>query len=202
MKKVVFALVFFCSLFASQAEAQVSFRPGLKGGLNFSHFTKGDNYYYTYDGEYIDGNTKDFSSKTDFYVTMFGALKLSKYYTLQPEISYTRQGSNYEYTASNGRRVNQKLDISYLSLALANKFTFKKFNIHVGPTIDFVVDNNFDYDSSVDLAFFLGAGYDITKNFAIEARIKKGIVPVLDYSSSNHTNVVFQTGVAYTFDVK
>ena len=61
---------------------------------------------------------------------------------------------------------------------------------------------NFDNDANVDLAFFLGAGYDITPNFGVEARIKKGIVPVLDYSDGNHTNVVFSVGAFYKFDVK
>ena len=88
-------------------------------------------------------------------------------------------------------------------MAIANKFTFTdKFNIHFGPTIDFQVENNFDTDSDVDLAFFLGAGYNFNKNFGIEIRAKKGIIPVLDFSESNHTNVVFSLGATYTFDTK
>lgn len=94
------------------------------------------------------------------------------------------------------------MDVAYLSLKMLNKFTFSdKFNVHVGPTIDFVVDNNFDTNSDVDLAFILGAGYNFNSNFGIEARVKKGIVPVID-TDVNHTNVVFQLGATYTFDVK
>ncbi len=199
MKKILIAAVI--GLFAlSQAEAQVSFRPGLRGGVNFSHFTKGDNetYYDYYTDTYVS-STRDFTSKTDFYLGFYGALKLTKYYTLQPEVDYTRQGSTYRFPGT----AEQKLNVSYLSIAVANKFTFnEKFNVHLGPTIDFQVENDFDTDSEVDLAFFLGAGYSFNKNFGLEARVKKGIIPVLDYSDGNHTNVVFSVGATYTFDMK
>jgi hypothetical protein len=118
-------------------------------------------------------------------------------YTLQPEIDYSRQGAKIDAPGA-----NEDLEVSYLSIAVVNKFTFNKFNVHLGPTIDFLVEDNFNTDSDIDLAFQLGAGYDITKNFGVEARVKKGIIPVLDFSDSNHTNVVFSVGATYTFDVK
>lgn len=207
-KSIIIALVCFFGL--TQMNAQVSFKPGIRAGLNFSHFTKGDygyygsTYYYDGYGNYVQGGSNNnFSSKTGFNVGIYGALKLTKHYTLQPEIDYSNQGSYFR--EANGSKT--KLDVSYLSLAVVNKFTFAdKFNIHVGPTIDFVVDNNFNTDNDVDLSFVLGAGYNFTKNFGIEARVKKGIIPVVDINnyngSSSHTNVVFQTGITYTFDVK
>ncbi|CAM4272247.1 outer membrane beta-barrel protein [Flavobacterium terrigena] len=198
------------------SNAQVTFKPGIRGGLNVSHFSKGNDAYYD-DAYYYEGNNgqrRNFESKTSFYIGLFGDLKLTKYYSLQPELNYSRQGSTLNYIDSNDNRNNLDYELSYLSLGVANKFTFNKFNIHVGPTIDFLVDSNVIdsntnnyyygdwYDANVDLAFFLGAGYDITKNFGVEARIKKGIIPVLDYSDGNHTNVVFSFGAFYKFDVK
>lgn len=188
----------------SQTQAQVTFKLGLRAGVNISHFTKGDasysnDGYYDYNGNYISFSKDNYSSKTDSYIALYGALKLTKYYTLQPEISYSNQGSVVKKYDQNNMSNDTKLNISYLSIGVINKFTFNKFNVHLGPTIDFVVDKNFNADSEVDLAFLLGAGYNITSNFGIEARIKKGIVPVLDYSLSNHTNVVFQLGATYTF---
>lgn len=38
-------IMFFAFFGVMQTKAQVSFRPGLRGGANFSHFTKGDYYY-------------------------------------------------------------------------------------------------------------------------------------------------------------
>lgn len=211
IKFIIAILVFFAF---SQVEAQVSFKPGLRAGVNFSHFTRGDEAYsndgyYDLNGNFIPTYTNDtYKSKTGFYVGFYGALKLTKYYTLQPEITYSNQGSSYEgltYVPNSTQQLpfTRTLDVSYLSVAIVNKFTFNdKFNIHIGPTIDFVVDQNFDTDSDVDLAFVLGAGYNITRNFGLEARVKKGIIPVLDFSNSNHTNVVFSLGATYTFDVK
>ena len=89
MKKAFYllAILFGCVTFSN---AQVSFKPGIRAGLNFSHFSKGDDSYYN------DGFTsrRDFGSRTDFYLGFFGDLKLTKYYSLQPEINYSRQGSH------------------------------------------------------------------------------------------------------------
>ncbi|WP_264564765.1 outer membrane beta-barrel protein [Flavobacterium sp. N3904] len=194
---VIILFTFFASL---QTQAQVTFRPGLRAGANFSHFTKGNNYYYDpYNpNSNSSSNNIDYSTKTSFYIGFYGALKLSKYYTLQPEIDYSSQGSNY--SSSTNRNVD--LNVDYLSFEIMNKFTFNdKFNVHLGPTLDFVVNKNFDTDTNVDMAFVLGMGVNLTPNFGIEARVKKGIIPVIDFDS-NHTNVVFSIGGTYTFDVK
>ncbi len=200
MKKTIIVAV-LCLFGFFQSTAQVTFKPGIRGGLNFAHFTKGDSYnsyYYDNSGNYVSTTTRaDYTAKTDFYLGFYGALHLTKYYTLQPEIDYSRQGTKIGSSTD-------KVDVSYLSLAVVNKFTFTdKFNIQLGPTIDFIVDrsSNFNPNSDVDLAFLLGAGYNFTKQFGLEARIKKGIVPVID-DNSNHTNVVMSLGATYTFDLK
>jgi len=222
MKKILIAAIFALIGF-TQTQAQVTFKPGLRAGANFSHFTKGsdyDNYYNSND------DRTEFESKTDFYVGFYGALRLTKYYTLQPEINYSRQGSKFntrdfyydQYGNSIGSNTRSgQIDVSYLSISVINKFTFgEKFNVHVGPTIDFVVDKNgafvtpnnnnyYYYDSDptdVDLAFVAGVGFNFTKNLGIEARVKKGIIPVVDTSDDNHTNVTFSVGATYTFDIK
>ena len=182
-----------------QTQAQVSFRPGLRGGANFSHFTKGSNYYADpYDPAYPSVSTVDYSTKTDFYIGFYGTLKLSKYYSLQPEIDYSSQGSIYRSSTNN----SITLDVDYLSFEVLNKFTFNdRFNIHFGPTLDFVTSTNFNTDANVDMAFVLGMGINLTRNFGIEGRVKKGIIPVVDFNE-NHTNVVFSLGGTYTFDIK
>lgn len=206
MKKILIiaALAFF-----GMTQAQVTFKPGLRAGVNFSHFTKGEQYegYYDSNNNYVSGTYRDeFSAKTDFYLGFYGALHLTKYYTLQPEINYSRQGA--EYKAANGNP-DRTFEVSYLSVGIINKFTFSdKFNIHLGPAIDFQVEDNFPTENEVDFTFTLGAGYNFTKNFGIEARVKKGIIPVLDgygdefYGGNDHTNVVFSVGATYTFDLK
>lgn len=206
-KSIIVAVICFFGL--TQMNAQVSFRPGVKAGLNVSHFTQ------------TNRTDEKFNSKTDFYAGVFGALKLTKVYTLQPELVYTRQGAEREYFDKDNRRRTEDLDVSYLSIGVANKFTFKNFNFQVGPTIDVKVNDshkeiapnnneNYSYEfnnnpyTGIDFAFFAGVGYDFTKNFGVEARIKKGIIPVNDSwdYDENYTNVVFQIGATYTFDIK
>lgn len=207
-KSIIVALL--CFIGGMQMNAQVTFRPGVKAGVNVSHFTQ------------TDRTNEKFNSKTDFYAGVFGALKLTKIYTLQPELVYTRQGAEREYFDTNNVRRTEDLDVSYLSVGVANKFTFKNFNFQVGPTIDIKVNDSqkdiapndgssqyyeFNYNpyTGIDFAFFAGVGYDFTKNFGVEARIKKGIIPVNDSwgdSYDNYTNVVFQVGATYTFDIK
>ena len=198
MKKgIVIAFLIFLGVL--QTQAQVTFKPGIRAGANFSHFSNRDRY----DNYYSETNNDDFTSRTDFYVGFYGELKLTDHYRLQPEISYSNQGSNYKFTdPDTDVTTNRKLDVSYLSIIILNKFFFNdKFNFHFGPTLDFVVDSNFNTYSDVDLAFMLGAGYNFNSNFGIEARVKKGIIPVFD-TGDNHTNVVFSVGGTYTFDVK
>lgn len=193
---IVILFAFFGTL---QTQAQVTFKPGLRAGANFSHFTKGDYYYSNNNNN--NNNNVDYDTHTDFYIGFYGALKLSRYYTLQPEINYSAQGS--DYGSSNFGSANFNVD--YLQFGVLNKFTFNdQFNIHFGPTLDFVVSKDFNTEADVDMAFVLGAGFNFTPNFGIEARVKKGIIPVFysDDDNSNHTNVVFSLGATYTFDVK
>ncbi|HLF51073.1 outer membrane beta-barrel protein [Flavobacterium sp.] len=201
MKKItILALICFFGL--TQMSAQVTFRPGLRTGLNFSNITRTDS-----------------STRTDFYFGGFGALKLTKYYTLQPEITYTKQGGNdlmvsyYDYNTDSEVIEKKDVSVSYVSIGLINKFTFNdKFNFHFGHTFDIQAGQSYYTYSEVDITFMAGLGYDINKNFAIEGRIKKGIVDVLDsgyyssnstyYNSDYNTNFLFQLGVSYTFDIK
>jgi len=202
MRKFYFLLLL---LIANFAFSQVTFRPGIRAGANISHFSQGNDYYnygyYYYDDYnlYQQSSSYDYKSKVDFYIGLLGNIRLSRFYALQPEINYSRQGAKVE---SNINEWNgQKLNVSYLGVQLINKFYFKSFNVHAGPTLDFVVEKDFYVDNGVDLGITAGIGYDVTKNLGIEARIKKGFLPVMDFDNNN-TNVVFQAGLYYTFDMK
>lgn len=199
MKRIIIASLFFFGL--THVNAQVTFKPGLRAGLNLSKITQ-----------------SDASTRTDFYIAGFGELKLTKYYTLQPEISYSKQGGNdvlveiYNNQTGNYDLSKEDISVDYISFAIVNKFTFNnKFNIHIGPTIDFQAGQNRFTQSDVDLAFLLGLGINVTNNFSVEARVKKGIIDIYetDYFSNNsydvgdyNTNFLFQLGVSYTFDLK
>jgi len=201
MKKIFFALFFIAGF--SQLNAQVTFKPGIRGGLNLSSITQ---------------SRGDF--KPDFYLGGLGEIKLTKRYALQPEIIYSRQGANkitteyYDYNTGYYVDNQKDVELNYISLAVINKFYIVEgFHALVGPTLDFLIDDNLVYrETDVDLGINLGFGYTTPSGFTFEARFKKGIVDVLEseyYQSGSdelfgdyNTNILFQFGVSYAFDLK
>lgn len=208
MKKVMMLLAI--GAFGS-ANAQVSFKPGVKAGYSASTITG-------YGADY----------RNNFYLGAYGNLALGKVYNMQFELLYLRQGADnlqttsYSYDSGNNRQnrpVNVPLD--YISLNLINKFNFNKFNLHLGPGLDVKVseekiptypegggvfyDANIYYiNNDVDLTFNIGLGYNITDQFGIEMRMRQGIIEPIyanssNYTSSSHLNRSFMVGATYTF---
>lgn len=208
MKKVMMLLAI--GAFGS-ANAQVSFKPGVKAGYSASTIT---------------GYGVDY--RNNFYLGAYGNLALGKVYNMQFELLYLRQGADnlqttsYSYDSGNNRQnrpVNVPLD--YISLNLINKFKFDKFNLHVGPGLDVKVseekiptypegggvfyDANIYYiNNDVDLTFNIGLGYSITDQFGIEMRMRQGIIEPIyansnNFTSSSHLNRSFMVGATYTF---
>jgi hypothetical protein len=198
MKKTLFLLAFIVS---GLSFAQVTFNPGIRAGANFSHFTNKDQWYsYWDDYSYSNEAKMDFKTKTDFYLGLFGNIRFAKFYALQPEINYSRQGAKLDTNINNWN--GQTITPSYLIFQLVNKFYFNRFNVHFGPTLEFLVEQkNFDAENEIDLGITAGLGFDITDNFGIEARVKKGFIPVYSFNN-DHSNVTFQAGVYYTFNMK
>lgn len=200
MKKTLLFAFFLLSVFS--ATAQVTIKPGIRAGANFSTLT----------------NT-DLDAKTDFYVGGFAAIKLTKFYTMQPEVTYSRQGAEGQLrvTDYNGYTTSRNADIElqYISLALVNKFTLtNSFNVHLGPTFDIIANSPGYLNADVDLGLTAGVGYTLPFGLTIEARVKKGVINVLDdyyyndynysydnYGWDNATNLVFSLGVSYSFNV-
>ncbi len=206
MKKKLLCAFFLLSLIP--ASAQVTLKPGIRAGANFSTIT----------------NT-ELDTKTDFYIGAYAALKLSRFYTMQPEITYSRQGAegnistyvnqydyNTGYDTSYYTTNNVDLELQYISLALINKFTLtNSFNIHVGPTFDIIANKRPYINADVDLGITAGVGCTLPIGLTIEARVKKGIIDVIDnyyYDYNNNyndygspTNLVFSIGASYSFDV-
>ena len=188
--------------FIIQAQAQINFKPGLRAGLGFSTISETHSTY-----------------KKDFYIGGFGEIKLGKYYGLQPEITYSRQGSNnvirnyYDEDLNTEKFKNENLKLDYLSFTLLNKFTFGPgIQIQFGPSADFLVNHNLvKRKDTNDLAFVTGIGYRLPSGLMFEARFKKGFYDILDsdyyYNDSNNnylfgdynTNINFQLGVSYSF---
>lgn len=196
MKKLSFILFFALlgSSFISNAQA----RPGIKLGFNNSNLS----------------NTT-LEDKNDIYIGGFIDIPLATYYTLQPEVLYSRQGGN-----SNSTEFGD-VNINYISITAANKFYVgpnKGFHFVVGLGLDFNVGGNWnilfgsiDEDftiSPVDLTFSGGIGYEFGFGLTLEARYKQGAISTdflgsrdLFEENGSQLNSVFQVGLAYKFKI-
>ncbi|RXM48524.1 outer membrane beta-barrel protein [Flavobacterium sp. YO12] len=205
MYKSKLAAALFLFFAVVNIQAQATFKPGLRAGLSLSTISEMHADY-----------------RPDFYIGGFGEINLTKRYALQPEINYIRQGSNnvarnfIDPNTQTERIVYQDLQMSYLSIAMINKFTFGQgFQIQFGPALDVLLNDNLAFRKTYnDLSFVTGLAYKMPSGLAFEFRFKKGLLDVLDsdyyYNNSNshylfgdyNTNVNFQIGVSYSFEVK
>ncbi len=200
MKKIT--LIVFVLFIGIQSQAQIKVSPGLRGGLNFSTLT----------------NIDDNRTKTDFYVGGLVNIKFNKYFSLQPELTYSRQGDEGREYFGNGynyRYVNYELN--YLTLGAVAKFNVggKGFHLLAGPSLDFKISDNYINSSpeNFDLAIVGGVGYTLPNGLTFEARIKQGLIDIYGYDGINYDNddyyyndvilnQVFQIGISYTFKTK
>lgn len=195
MKKItLIAFVLFIGLITSQAQVKVS--PGIRGGLNFSTLS----------------NIEDNSSKTDFYLGGLVNIKFNKYFSLQPEITYSRQGDEGRYF-EDGRTYSEKYELNYVTLGAVAKFNFGGSGFHIlgGPSLDFKVDDNYinSDPENFDLAIVGGVGYTLPNGLTFEARVKQGLLDIYGYEGIDDDNYydydevilnqVFQLGISYTF---
>jgi len=195
MKNYISIIIFACC-FSVSSYAQTSIKPGFRAGANFARFSD-----------------TDFDFKTNFYVGGFVTLKLSRFYSLQPEINYSAQGAKADFSnLSDVGHAPSDISVNYLSFGVLNKFTFTdEFSLMAGPAIDFETYSNVNTNSGIDLSLTAGLGYTLHFGLTIEGRAKFGIIDVLesdDYNNSNNfvddwnTNIVLQLGVSYSFDAK
>lgn len=197
MKKITLLLLCFIGF---SAAAQVTFKPGIRAGASFSSIS--------------DANA---DLRQDFYVGGFGAIKFTRFYTLQPELTYARQGANnadmYMYDSNAGMDVVYKKDIEiqYFSVGVINKITLSNsFNVHAGASLDFETGSNINSYNEVDFSLTAGIGYTLPFGLTIEARVKQGIIDVLEseddffyiYSNNDNRNFSLQLGLSYAFDFK
>ena len=192
-----FAVIAFVLFIGIQANAQVRVSPGLRGGLNVSTLS----------------NIDDNSSKTDFYFGGLVDIKFNKFFSLQPEINYSRQGDRGRYF-ENGRYYSENYELNYITLGAVAKFNFGGGGFHLlaGPSLDLKVSDNYinTNPEDVDFAFVGGLGYTLPNGLTFEARFKQGLLDIYGYEGIDDgyyydqviLNQVFQIGISYTFKTK
>lgn len=195
-KFIVIAFILFIGI---NAQAQVRVSPGIRGGLNVSTLT----------------NIDDNNSKTDFYVGGLVNIRFNKFFSLQPEITYSRQGDEGREYFNDGSYRNINYELNYITLGAVAKFNFNGGGFHLlaGPSLDLKVGDNYinSNPEDFDLAIVGGIGYTLPNGLTFEARIKQGLVDIYGYDYYNNDgyytndailNQVFQIGISYTFKTK
>lgn len=202
IKKLLFITCLAVGVTAS-SYAQKKFAPGVRGGLSLSTITNAE---------------ADF--KPGFYVGVQFPIHIVKFYTLQPELNYTMQGAknanlsyirnswNNGWESANQGAKSEDINLSYLDINVINKFSFKKFNAHVGPGLAIMTEGKSKTDFYADLTFNVGVGYQLMDKLEVEARWRQGVVRVVDkddyywdnyWSNNDSFNSSFQIGLTYTF---
>lgn len=175
MKKITLTILFIITTLS--ATAQDKFTKGIRAGVNLSSI-------YNVGGE----------TKVDFYIGAVGAIKFTRFYTLQPELNYSRQGMNNvpidrRGDASNSMMEYSDMNLNYFSLNVMNKFNLKKFFLQVGPGFDVLTKESKYISSRIDLSANFGLGMDVTPKFTIEARYKVGMNDA--YEQNNYDSFLF-----------
>ncbi len=191
MKKLLLSMILLGTMVATYS--QITIRPGVRGGFNLSTITN------------TDGDTR-----TDFYLGALGAVKFADFYTLQPELTYSRQGVNSDVSGE------ENLEIQYLAISLTNKFFFlRDTGLHaiVGPSFDIKLNDNFSDNfgelsiEAFDFSLIGGLGYEFPMGLTIEGRFKHGFVDIFGSNIGNEISIdeillnqMFQIGLSYQFD--
>jgi len=188
MKSYLIAFIVAAFMAVSSADAQnINF--GVKGGLNVYN---------------LEGNSNsDFDSKIGVNFGVLGQTQLNEFFSLQPEIVYSKQGAK-----SGGTKI--KLD--YINVPVLIQYMFDNgFRLQSGPQLSFMMNaegenngstlNLEENYKSMDLGFSIGGSYLHTANgFGIDVRYNHGLSDISESSSVKSYNRGFEVGVFYLFN--
>ncbi len=209
MKKSLLTLLTI--MMVSYSFSQIKVRPGIRIGLNLSKVT----------------NLENVSRRAGVNGALFLNVHFTKFYELQPEMTYSNQGWNrngFDYLDPNNGDAffveGQDVSSHYIGAAIINKFYLSpNLGLHIllGPGLEIKVSDNILFDglTPVDLVFYGGIGYEFPIGLGLEVRYKQGIVDVNEsyydyydnsyyqddryYNGKNKLNSVFQFNVYYKF---
>lgn len=156
---------------------------GIKAGLNVSNILGGD------------ANRNNLIA---FHVGAVSEFKLSEKFSIQPELIYTRHGSDTDAA---------KVKLDYLAIPIMAKFyVIDKLSLEIGPQLSFLLEDKAKFkDSSIpdadtnasnfDFLANIGAGYEINSNLFFQLRYNYGITTVNE--NPDLKNGVLQLSLGY-----
>jgi opacity protein-like surface antigen len=157
---------------------------GFKTGLNISNFTGGD---------------ADRNSLFDFHIGGLAEFKITEKFSLQPELLYTRQGSEVENLV--------KIKVDYLAIPLMAKYYIsEKFSVEAGPQVSFLINDKAEFNdssipdsdtdaSSFDFGLNVGFAYNINTKLFAQVRYNYGVTTIAE--NPDIKNSVLQISMGY-----
>lgn len=201
MKKIILIIALtFLTIASVKSQDKIQF--GVKGGVNFTTMTSND---YLYNEKY----------KTGLYLGVTAEIPLGKKFSIQPEILYSSQGIkgkalvNYPSLLPGTMPVvyaEHKLDYIKIPI-LAKLYLAKNFAFEIGPSFNFLVNDQFTYDSytqtdlaeKFELGGVVGLSYNVKSNFVVNANYINGFSNVLKSPFDNSKSYGFSVGIGYLF---
>ena len=152
---------------------------GVKGGINMYNIHSDNNITY--------------NQVTGYYFGLLGHVHINSQWALQPELVYSKQGTEYG---------DVKYNMDYVNVPVMLQYMFDNgFRIQAGPQLGILVsaDNKADLNP-IDFGVGFGASYIVpTTGFGIDARYNLGLSDINKDVAVNSTNRGFQLGVFYIF---
>lgn len=175
MKKNLLSAALLAGCFTASAQF------GIKGGFNFSNFRgNGDKGFNVLTSYHIGASYESYIAR-------------SKYFAIQPELIYSRQGAKTD---------TQKFELGYFNVPVMLKiYPTDGFNIHFGPQFGMLINEsrNFKAYDSQTFDFSLAAGLEIfaTDNIFLQARYVSGTKNVSGVTEIKNTVVQASVGVQF-----
>ncbi len=196
MKRITLGLLVLLGLTLSESvHGQAQFSLGIKGGPNFANLdvnsSVGDNY----------------KNRTGFHAGAFALIKLTKI-GIQPELLFSRQGSNFQFNSGSG-----EANFDYINIPIILKlYTVAGINLQAGPQFGFLsggevkstiqgvtsVQAAKDVYKGSDFALALGLGWDLPFGLTLDARYNLGLSKINDGTNAPESkNQVFQISAGF-----
>ncbi|QTE23237.1 porin family protein [Polaribacter cellanae] len=191
MKKVILLICLtFAFAFSQTSNAQVDF--GLKGGVNYNN--NGDVTFKSAGNDVIKGA----KSKAGFHAGVWTRFKIPVVgLYLRPELVYTQVKS--EYNNNNNSTTSYKFKKLDVPVLLGKKF-FGIANAFIGPSFQYILDDNFKFDGlsvkefdKFSVGLQMGVGVEFGR-LGVDVRWERGLssseAKFANVSVDNRTNQI------------
>jgi hypothetical protein len=172
---------------------------------------------------FVSSSGGDNGGLTAIYFGVYAEIPVSKAFSIQPELLYSRQGGTQDGSLvfqEGNFNYESTFNLSYLTVPIMAKFYVAKgLSLEAGPQIGFLLKSEVDievnanalfvsqsesttedvkdFTKSNDFAFNIGAGYQLNSGLNFNLRYNIGLTDA--YEDIDAKNSVFQVGVGYTF---